>query len=84
LDLSGSLDAAGGVGGLVRADSTGASNTTWWYHFHRNGNVTQLTNGTGAVIAHDRDTAFGETNLATGSAAVANTYRFSTKPDICA
>jgi RHS repeat-associated protein len=79
LDLSGSLQGAGGVGGLVRADTTGSTTTTWWYHYDGNGNVTELTNNSAAVIAHYRYTAFGETNVATGSAAVANTYRFSTK-----
>ena len=80
LDLSGSLQGAGGVGGLVRADVTGASTATWWYHYDGNGNVTELTNATAAVIAHYRYTAFGETNVATGTAAAANPYRFSTKP----
>lgn len=79
LDLSGTPQGAGGVGGLlVLADyATGA---TYNYAYDGNGNVTGLVDtGTGAVAARYDYTAFGETILLEGAAAAANPFRFSTK-----
>jgi RHS repeat-associated protein len=78
LDLSGSLQGAGGVGGLLMLDdSQGAS---YFYDYDGNGNVLGLVN------AHDGTTAaqydygpFGELLRANGMMARANPMRFSTK-----
>ncbi len=80
-DLSGSLQGAGGVGGLLMVEEI-TSTTTTAYHFQYdgNGNVTEITDHTGASAATYRYDAFGNTLVATGSYAAANRYRFSTKP----
>lgn len=80
-DLSGSLQGAGGVGGLLMVEEINGSNTTA-YHFHYdgNGNVTEVTDLNGANVARYRYDAYGNTLIATGSYAASNRYRFSTKP----
>jgi RHS repeat-associated protein len=81
LDLSGSLQGAGGVGALLMAEEVSGS-TTLAYHFHYdgNGNVTEITDATGAQAASYRYDAFGNTLIAAGTYAATNRYRFSTKP----
>jgi RHS repeat-associated protein len=80
-DLSGSLQGAGGVGGLLMVEEI-TTTTTTAYHFQYdgNGNVTEITDATGASAATYRYDAFGNTLVATGSYAATNRYRFSTKP----
>jgi len=82
-DLGGltTLQAAGGVGGLLLTEEINASITTA-YHFHYdgNGNVTNITDLSGTSAATYRYDAFGNTLVATGDYAVQNRYRFSTKP----
>jgi RHS repeat-associated protein len=58
------------------------STTTAAYHFHYdgNGNVTEITDHLGASVATYRYDAFGNTLVATGTYALTNRYRFSTKP----
>jgi RHS repeat-associated protein len=58
------------------------STTTAAYHFQYdgNGNVTEITDHTGASAATYRYDAFGNTLVATGNYAATNRYRFSTKP----
>ncbi|TAE78906.1 MAG: RHS repeat protein, partial [Verrucomicrobia bacterium] len=79
LDLSGSMQGAGGVGGLLFTEDL-TTNTTWHHHYDGNGNVTHLTNASGQTVATYTYDAFGNTVTATGTAAAANKYRFSTKP----
>jgi RHS repeat-associated protein len=79
IDLSGSAQGAGGVGGLLFTEDI-TSNTTWHHHYDGNGNVTHLTNASGQTVATYTYDAFGNTVTATGVAATANRYRFSTKP----
>jgi RHS repeat-associated protein len=81
LDLSRSLQGAGGVGALLMAEEVSGS-TTLAYHFHYdgNGNVTEITDAAGAQAASYRYDAFGSTLVVAGPYAVANRYRFSTKP----
>jgi RHS repeat-associated protein len=79
LDLSGSIQGAGGVGGLL-ADtkvSTTASDT-YFPCFDANGNVTEYVNNT--TVAHYEYSVFGE--ITAQSCAIENhfTHRFSTKP----
>ena len=77
LDLSQSVQGAGGIGGLLLQD-TGTE--TRLYTYEANGNVGQLVDGTtGAVVAHYAYDPFGTTLTASGTAAEANPFRFSTK-----
>ena len=77
LDLSQSLQEAGGIGGLLLQD-TGTA--TRLYTYEANGNVGQLVDGTtGAVVAHYEYDPFGTTLTASGTDAAANPFRFSTK-----
>lgn len=77
LDLSGSLQGAGGVGGLL-AVKDGAN--VYHYTYDANGNVSEVLDNTGAVVAHYEYDAFGDTFVASGTYAATNEYRFSTKP----
>ena len=81
-DLSGTFQGAGGVGGLlVQAINGGANDgAKWFYHYDGNGNVTELTDNSGATVATYRYTAFGDTWSISGTASAVNQYRFSTKP----
>ena len=79
LDLSGSLQGAGGVGGLLMVQNASDS-TTHFPAFDGNGNVMALVNSdTGAVSAEYEYGPFGEQLRATGAMAKANPFRFSTK-----
>jgi len=76
LDLSGTMEGAGGVGGLLaRTDQNGSA----YYHADGNGNVTMLVNGSGAVLAKYLYDSFGNPLGMWGPLAAANTYRFSSK-----
>ena len=78
LDLSGSLDGAGGVGGLLMANS--AANGVHFYAYDGNGNVAALVKASdGTVSANYEYEAFGQTIRATGTMAKENPFRFSTK-----
>ena len=59
-DLSGSLQGAGGVGGLLAAQhiETGYG-TSYWYQFDGNGNVTEMMTSYGAVYIHFEYDPFG-------------------------
>ena len=81
-DLSGSLQGAGGVGGLLCSFTTLPYFNTPSLHFFSydgNGNVLLLTDAAGAVAGRYRYEAFGSVRAMTGSAAAANPFRFSTK-----
>lgn len=77
LDLVASLEEAGGVGGLLALQEGSA---TYHYTYDDNGNVSELLNTSGAIVAHYEYTPFGETFVASGAYAAINEYRFSTKP----
>lgn len=79
-DLSGTLQGAGGVGGLLMVEETGPTTVAYHYHYDGNGNVTRISNSSGAAAASYRYDAFGNTLAAAGSYAAQNRYRFSTKP----
>ncbi|MFO7607501.1 MAG: RHS repeat-associated core domain-containing protein [Desulfurivibrionaceae bacterium] len=76
LDLSQSMQGAGGVGGLLARVSGGASHT---YTYDANGNVGQLIDGGANIAAHYEYDPYGNTIKAVGSLAEGNPYRFSTK-----
>jgi RHS repeat-associated protein len=77
IDLSGTMQGAGGVGGLLAVtDSTG----TYYPTYDGNGNVSEYIDSTGAVVAHYEYDPFGKITVATGAKAQDFSHRFSTKP----
>jgi RHS repeat-associated protein len=83
LDLAGSWERAGGIGGLLaRTAHSGANGVTYtpaFYHADGNGNVTYLLRmdqTAGATYAYD---PYGRQLASSGTLANANTYRFSSK-----
>ena len=81
LDLSETLDGAGGVGGLlwVRVN-TGPATGTHFVCYDGNGNVWQLVSASsGTETARCAYGPFGEPLRLSGSAALSNSFRFSTK-----
>lgn len=77
LDLSGSLQGAGGIGGLLLWKNNRGS---FLYLYDANGNVGQLVNAaTGAIAARYEYDPFGNTLVADGPEALNNPYRYSTK-----
>lgn len=78
LDLSGTTDGAGGVGGLLIINSV--ANGVHFCAMDGNGNVSALVNtGDGITSAAYEYSPFGETIRATGVMARENAFRFSTK-----
>ncbi len=77
-DLSGSLQGAGGVGGLLFARKRDADQNVCLYHYDANGNVTEVTDSLGAVIDSLTYDSFG--NLTSVPQLLKNRWRFSTKP----
>jgi RHS repeat-associated protein len=79
-DLSGSMQGAGGVGGLLTVTYKGTATTNCFPAFDGNGNVAALVNAAdGTVVANYEYGPFGEVLRATGPMAKANPFRFSTK-----
>jgi RHS repeat-associated protein len=77
-DLSGTMQGAGGVGGLLAVNAKGASVT--FPAFDGNGNVMALVNAAGGdALANYEYGPFGEMVRCSGSAAKTNPFRFSTK-----
>jgi RHS repeat-associated protein len=84
-DLSGSLEGAGGIGGLLArstgyVSASGAWGTTNLYHADGNGNVTAMVSPAQALTAGYRYDPFGRTLGSVGAQASANPMRFSSKP----
>ncbi len=78
MDLSGSMQGAGGVGGLLSVHkSTGLSG---YPTYDGNGNVSEYLDTSGATIAHYEYDAFGKTIVKTGTQTDNFEHRFSTKP----
>ena len=83
-DLSGTLQGAGGIGGLLaRTDNSqlilGNSSAHAYYHTDGNGNVTAMINNLQLIVAKYLYDSFGNTLSLSGPLAGANTYRFSSK-----
>ena len=77
-DLSGTLDGAGGVGGLVFMMPTGGN--AQFAAYDGNGSIIGLVDGATATTTANYDySPFGETIRMTGTQAAANPFRFSTK-----
>jgi RHS repeat-associated protein len=85
LDLSGTIEGAGGIGGLLMR-SHGYSSGNWSthnaYHSDANGNVTALMNSAGVLQASYKYNPYGGLISSSGTLAGANTMRFSSKPAI--
>src|SRR5690606_4345728 len=60
-DISGSLQGAGGVGGLVATKLEVGTTGTYYTGYDPNGNVTEMFNSSGANVAHYEYDAFGKT-----------------------
>jgi len=83
-DLSGSVQGAGGIGGLLaRTDNgqliAGSSSAHAYYHCDGNGNVTCLINTNQGIIAKYLYDPFGGVLSQSGPLAAANLARFSSK-----
>jgi RHS repeat-associated protein len=81
-DLSGTLERAGGIGGLLaRSDVYSSGNFTRhnYYHADGNGNITYLETSAQGLAASYRYDPFGNTVTLSGTLANANVYRFSSK-----
>lgn len=80
-DVSGTLEGAGGVGGLISMTvHQGSYAGTYFYCYDGNGNVVALVNtADGTVAAQYEYGPFGELLRATGPLAFVNPFRFSTK-----
>jgi len=80
LDLSGSIQGAGGIGGLIGIKDTSGGTGFHFVAFDGNGNVSSLVEAiSGAKSAVYEYGPFGEVIRSTGSMAKANPFRFSTK-----
>ena len=77
LDLSGTLQGAGGVGGLLAMLSPDSCLLTPAYD--ANGNITDLVDTNGSVVAHYEYDPYGNTIAKSGDQADANPFRFSSK-----
>jgi RHS repeat-associated protein len=78
LDLSGSIQGAGGVGGLLSSIDYSILSTVC-YAFDSNGNVSELADASGNTVAHYEYDPFGRIVAQIGGYAANNAYRFSTK-----
>ena len=77
LDLSQSLQGAGGVGGLLSMTVSGsAADETYLYQYDGNGNVIGLVDASGNLAAEYEYGPFGETVAASGYVAGLNNFRF--------
>jgi RHS repeat-associated protein len=84
LDLSGSLEGAGGIGGMLArshgySSSTGSWSTHHFYHADAGGNITALVDASQFISATYRYDSFGNLLSSSGGMAASNRYRFSSK-----
>jgi len=79
-DLSGSIQGAGGIGGLLASSRPSALSVQHsYFHSDGNGNVTALVDGSQAVVAKYLYDPYGNLLSKTGPQSDANLYRFSSK-----
>ena len=82
LDLDGTMQGAGGVGGLlavVRSNSN-SNSSLYFPTYDANGNVSEYVSTNGEIVAHYDYSPFGEPLVASGPLAATFTHQFSTKP----
>ena len=77
LDLSGSLQGAGGIGGLLAM--TDGSGANYYYHDDGSGNITALMDAYENVVGRRMYDAFGRTIRMTGSKTSLNPFWFSSQ-----
>jgi RHS repeat-associated protein len=80
MDLSGNMQGAGGVGGLLSMRDNGTTPATYYPTYDGNGNVSEYVDQSGAKAAHFEYDPFGNLTVDSESNAAAFAYRFSTKP----
>jgi RHS repeat-associated protein len=81
LDLSGTLQGAGGIGGLLALTQPSAHDPQHlYYHSDGNGNVTCLINANQLVVAKAAYDPYGGFLSLSGPKALANCYWFASKP----
>lgn len=82
LDLSGSLQGAGGIGGLLaQLRQSSGTQEVWLYGYDANGNVADVIDlATSIAVARYEYDPYGRVIANTGPAAASNHWRFSTKP----
>lgn len=84
-DLSGSLEGAGGIGGLL-GRSHGYTAGNWgthnFYHADGGGNITYLETSAQGLAASYKYDPYGNTISSSGTLAGANVYRFSSKESL--
>ena len=81
MDLSSSMQGAGGVGGLLAVTDHGSESTAHFFPtYDGNGNVSEYLDASGIMQAHYEYDPFGNTTVSTGNKATDFFHRFSTKP----
>ena len=78
LDLSGTTDGAGGIGGLL-ATVDPESSKVYYHLYGPNGNTAQLLSDNGRIAAHYEYDPFGNVQFQHGPYAEQNPFRFSSK-----
>jgi len=79
LDLSGSPQGAGGVGGLLSLTTTGSNAGSYFPTYDGNGNIVGLLDTFGTLASIYEYSPFGEPVRVSGAMAGQNPFRFSTK-----
>ncbi|AHF94700.1 hypothetical protein OPIT5_23640 [Opitutaceae bacterium TAV5] len=80
LDLSGTLQGAGGVGGLLAVkERSGLYSSVKHFTLDVNGNVSEVLNDSGTVVAHYEYDVFGDTVVSSGAYKDNNLWRFNSK-----
>jgi RHS repeat-associated protein len=80
MDLSGSMQGAGGVGGLLSMTMHGTTPATFYPTYDGNGNISEYVNQSGVKAAHFEYDPFGNLTIDSENNASQFPYRFSTKP----
>ncbi len=82
LDIDGTLQGAGGVGGLLAVIRSNSNSNSSLYlpTYDANGNISEYVTTNGEIVAHYDYSPFGETLIESGDLASSFTHRFSTKP----
>jgi len=80
MDLSGSMQGAGGVGGLLSMTLHDTTTETFYPTYDGNGNISEYVDQAGEEAAHFEYDPFGNLTVDTHNNAATFPYRFSTKP----